>query len=276
MKILAPAKINIGLNVTRRREDGYHDIETVFYEIPLYDEMEINVVPGEYGTCRLRLKGIEIEGLATDNLVVKAYDLLNSQYHLPSVDVELNKVIPTKAGLGGGSSDAAWMIKALNSLFNLNLSDDEMCGYAARLGADCAFFVLGKCCLASGKGDVLQPIDIDLAGHYLVLVKPDVDVSTKEAYRHITPAMPAVNLKDAVSQPVSRWSELLVNDFEPYAIGKHPVIGNIRQALLGAGACYAQMSGSGSAVFGLFDELPKQLPETLSNDDSLKIFTMKL
>lgn len=259
------AKINLGLNVTALRSDGYHDIETVFYPIPLTDALEIKTMAPEFPTpvdCDLKVSGNNIDCPETDNLIVKAYSLLAHDYKLPRVHAHLYKRIPSQAGLGGGSSDGAFMIRLLDERYRLNIGIAEMERYAAMLGSDCAFFITAEPSYATGRGEVLSPADGpkgNLDGYYIVVVKPDVKVSTAEAYRQITPRKPAKSCRDIVRQPMNTWREELVNDFEEPVFKAHPQLKDIKDRLYGLGACYAQMSGSGSALFGLFKEAPRDV-----------------
>lgn len=252
------AKINLGLNVVSKREDGYHNIETVFYPIPLCDALEIKKMsegfPSEY-PCDLKITGNSIECNEQENLVVKAYNLLAKDFSLPRVHIHLCKQIPSQAGLGGGSSDAAFMIRLLDNRFRMNIGNAEMEKYAARLGADCAFFISAEPTFATGIGDEMSPVIISenfLKGFHLVLVKPDVQVSTKEAYARITPKKPSKSCRNVVAQPIETWKDELSNDFEESVFALYPELGDIKQKLYTLGADYAQMSGSGSTVFGIF------------------------
>lgn len=251
-EIFPIAKINIGLYVTRRREDGYHDLETIFYPIPLHDNLSISPLKMSDAPYQLQTAGHKIEGNSEDNLIVKVYKQLAEEFDLPALDIYLYKRIPMGAGLGGGSSDAAAMIKLLNETFDLGLSTEDMERRVARLGADCAFFVQGKPAFATGIGDILTPIELSLSGMHLVLVKPDIFVSTKEAYGGIVPATPEHNLLEAIKAPIAEWRHTVSNDFEKNVFRLHPEIAAIKQTLYDMGAVYASMSGSGSTVFGLF------------------------
>jgi 4-diphosphocytidyl-2-C-methyl-D-erythritol kinase len=254
------AKINLGLNVVERRADGYHNLETVFYPVPIADTLEVQVMDDAFLSptdCDLKVTGICIEGNEEDNLVVRAYRMLKRDYpHLPRVHTHLHKAIPTQAGMGGGSSDCAAMIVLLNKQFGLGLHDEQMEHYAARLGADCAFFIKSKPAYAEGIGEQLFPIHLNLQGWHLLVVRPDIPVSTKEAFALVTPRRPAVNCRSVVEQPVEQWRETLVNDFEQSVFTQYPAIGHIKQELYDMGAAYAAMSGSGSALFALFAEAP--------------------
>ena len=258
------AKINLGLNITEKRPDGYHNLETVFYPIPLQDALEVTRQDGlqDYS---LKLSGTPIEGDAEQNLVIKAYRLLKNDFpEISGIDIHMYKLIPTGAGLGGGSADAAFMIKLLNEKFKLNLSIAQMEEYAARLGADCAFFIQNKPVFATGIGNVFEPIDLSLKGYFLVLVKPDIFVSTKDAYALTRPQTPEVCIKDIIQQPIETWKTCLKNDFEDSVFPKYPEIAAIKDKLYDMGAVYASMSGSGSSVFGLFKEQIEFVDEVFS------------
>ncbi|MCC8146732.1 MAG: 4-(cytidine 5'-diphospho)-2-C-methyl-D-erythritol kinase [Bacteroidales bacterium] len=251
--ILFPnAKINLGLNVVSKRPDGYHNIETVFYPIPLYDALE--AVPAKSGVGNFVQSGTEIEGDPKDNLVMKALNLLKKNYSIPEIDIYLLKKIPFGAGLGGGSADAAFMLKLISGLAQLNLSGDELEKYAAKLGADCAFFIRNVPVFAEGIGNLFTPVPLSLKGYYLMLIKPDIYVSTQEAYTNIMPAMPERSVKEIIQTPVENWKDQLINDFETTVFHKYPEIGKIKEWMYDKGAVYASMSGSGSSVFGLFRE----------------------
>lgn len=249
------AKINIGLYVTAKRSDGYHNLETIFYPVGLSDILEVSVrkdVGG--GECFFKNSGIPVDCLPEENLVIKAYHLLAADYELPAVNVHLHKIIPFGAGLGGGSSDATFMLKALNECCGLNISDKKLQEYAARLGSDCAFFVANKPMFACEKGDQLEEINLSLSAYRMMIVKPDRGVATSEAYRGIVPEKAACDLRTIAGLPVEDWKGRIMNDFEKTVIPGHPEIGEIKQKLYNVGAAYASMTGSGSAVFALFDK----------------------
>lgn len=252
MVVFPHCKINLGLHVVSRREDGYHNIETCFYPVPRYDILEAIPSSG----FSFDQSGLSIPGASADNLCIRAYQLLKNDFLLAPVKIHLHKVIPMGAGLGGGSSDAAYMLKLLNDLFHLNLSATHLSTYAARLGSDCAFFTQPQPMLGSGRGEILENIDVDLKGYWLCLVKPDVHVSTAEAYAGMVPQPPARSLKEILSLPVENWKSLLVNDFEKTIFGKFPLLNEVKQQLNKSGAAYAAMSGSGSTIFALFKENP--------------------
>lgn len=250
------AKINLGLNVVEKRPDGYHNLETVFYPVQIHDALEVFEMAPDFPSdvdCDLKVTNLQIEGDEQRNLVVRAYNLMKQDFpHLPRIHAHLYKGIPTQAGMGGGSSDCGFMLTLLNRQFKLGLTDEQLISYAARLGADCAFFVLNKPCYAEGIGEKMQPIGLDLSGWYLAIVRPAIPVSTKEAFSLITPCHPEQNCRDTVLQPVETWRDNLTNDFEKSVFTLYPEIGRIKQRLYDLGAVYAAMSGSGSSLFGLF------------------------
>lgn len=247
------AKINIGLQVTERRPDGYHNLDTIFYPIPICDALEVIIAEGVDYDCRLHISGISIEGDTDSNLVVRAYRLLAADYTLPPVDIFLHKHIPTGAGLGGGSSDASYMLRLLNEMFKLGITTKQLEGYATQLGADCPFFITGQPVYATGIGNEFHSIDLNLNGWHILVVKPDVFVSTKEAYSMVTPEMPEVTLDKKIVRPINEWKETISNDFEKGIFARHPELADIKAKLYSLGAKYAAMSGSGSALFGLFE-----------------------
>ena len=258
------AKINLGLNIVEKRPDGYHNLETIFYPIALQDALEVTKLDGEEEYA-LTLSGTPIEGDPEQNLVVKAYRLLKNDFpDMPAVDIHMYKHIPTGAGLGGGSSDAAFMIKLLNDKFKLGLSTEKMEEYASRLGADCAFFIQNKPVFASGIGNIFEPVQVSLKGYYIVLVKPDIFVSTKEAYSLVKPQKPAQSLKEIARMPVETWRATMKNDFEDSVFKLYPEIAAIKDKLYDMGAIYASMSGSGSSVFGIFREQVEFVDEVFS------------
>ena len=257
------AKINLGLNVVEKRLDGYHNLQTVFYPVPIMDALEIAPMSEEFPSdvdCDLKVTNIHIEGDEQRNLVVRAYQLLKKDFpSLPRIHTHLWKGIPTQAGMGGGSSDCAYMIRLLNETFDLQLTNEQMQQYAAQLGADCAFFIESVPCYAEGIGEQLEPISLDLSGWYIGVVRPDIPVPTKEAFSRIHPHYPSLNCREVVMQPVETWRDNLINDFEESVFALHPEIGAVKEQLYKMGATYAAMSGSGSALFGLFKEEPDGL-----------------
>ena len=259
------AKINLGLNITSKREDGYHNLETIFYPVPLTDALEVKLMHDDFPSdepCDLKITGNAVDCDEKNNLVVKAYTLLAQDFKLPRVHTHLVKRIPMQAGLGGGSADGAFMIRLLDERFRLNMGIAEMERYASRLGSDCAFFITTEPSFATGRGEVLEPVNIaehNLQGYYIAIVKPAIAVSTREAFKQIICRQPKHCCRDIVRQPVETWKTVLTNDFEEPAFKQHPELADIKQRLYDLGAVYAQMSGSGSAFFGLFRTDPQQL-----------------
>jgi len=250
------AKINLGLNVVEKRADGYHNLETVFYPVRIQDALEVSEMDPGFPSpvdCDLKVTNISVDGDEQQNLVVRAYRLLKGDFPtLPRLHAHLHKAIPTQAGMGGGSSDCAAMITLLNRLCGLGLTGSQMEAYAARLGADCAFFVESRPAYAEGIGERLSPIALSLEGWWIAIVRPAIPVPTREAFSLIVPRRPKKNCRDIVMQPVETWREELENDFERSVFALHPEIGALKERLYGMGAAYAAMSGSGSSVFGLF------------------------
>ena len=273
------AKINLGLNITSKREDGYHNLETIFYPVPLTDALEVKLMHDDFPSdepCDLKITGNAVDCDEKNNLVVKAYTLLAQDFKLPRVHSHLVKRIPMQAGLGGGSADGAFMIRLLDERFRLNMGIAEMERYASRLGSDCAFFITAEPSFATGRGEVLEPVNIaeqNLKGYYIAIVKPAIAVSTREAFKQIICRQPEHCCRDIVRQPVETWKTVLTNDFEEPAFKQHPELADIKQRLYDLGAVYAQMSGSGSAFFGLFRTEPQQLK---SNFPDCYTFTTKL
>lgn len=255
MVLFPNAKINLGLNILSKRADGYHELETVFYPIGLKDGLEF--IENKVDEINFSSSGIPLNIGFEENIVVKAVRLVAADHSLPGLDIHLHKVIPFGAGLGGGSSDAAFLLKGLNDYFELGLSFTQLKAYAIRLGADCSFFLENKPAFASGIGEKLQNIDLSFHGYFMVLVKPPYGVGTKEAYAGITPGSPRFSLHDAIQQPPEKWQDCLVNDFEASVFQLYPQIGEIKNKLIEGGAVYSSMSGSGSSVYGLFNSEPE-------------------
>lgn len=246
-------KINLGLYVTAKRTDGYHDLETVFFPVPLNDILEF--IPSS--TESFHTSGIPVLGNASDNLCLKAYGLMKQQHpELPPLSIHLHKVIPMGAGLGGGSADGAFMLSMLNSYFSLGHSEEELIQMALMLGSDCPFFIINQPAHALGRGEVLTRIRLSLKGLYLSIVNPGIHVSTAEAFRGVTPRPTTTDLKNRLLEPVETWKEWLGNDFETGVFALHPAIRQVKQKLYDAGAAYASMSGSGSTVYGIFRQKP--------------------
>lgn len=245
-----PCKINLGLNILRKRPDGYHDIETCFYPVPFTDVLEI--VPSE--KVSFFTSGAAIPGALKDNLCVKAYELLAKTHSLPPINIHLHKSIPTGAGLGGGSSDAAHTLRLLNKIFELGLTADRLAREAALLGSDCAFFIYDSPMTGKGRGEVLSPLALSLKGRYLILMNPGVHVSTSEAYAGVVPGVPDDSIEEVLKLPLPEWKEKLKNDFEKTVFAKYPGISNLKDSMYEMGALYAAMSGSGSSIFGIFEK----------------------
>lgn len=273
MLLLPNCKINIGLNIVSKRSDGYHNLETVFFPIPLRDNLEFKEIENEDVPYRLVSGGVPIEGKPEDNLIVKVYLDMKVEFNLPALELSLYKNIPMGAGLGGGSSDAAAMMKGLNEAYNLQLSAEDMEKRLAKFGADCPFFVRNKPAYATGIGDELTNCNVSLKDKFIVLVKPDVFVSTKEAYAHVTPKLPAIPLAEAIKLPIETWKEQIVNDFEQSVFPFHPELPAIKQTLYDMGAVYASMSGSGSTMYGIFN---RPTPEANEVFDKCFVYTKKL
>ena len=249
MLTFANAKINIGLHITEKRDDGYHNLETVFYPVRLYDVLEIN--DAERLSCEV--KGIAFDGDEKENLCVKAFRLLQKDFPLTEQQIVLLKNIPVGAGLGGGSADAAFLIKMLNERFGLGISTNQMEDYARQLGADCAFFIRNTPVYAFDKGDQFESLKLDLSSYFIVLVMPPLHVSTAAAYAGVKPVRRDVDLRKCVAADVSTWKDHILNDFEVSVFRQFPVIGHIKNKLYTHGALYAAMSGSGASVFAIFD-----------------------
>jgi len=241
-------KINLGLQVVSKRTDGYHNLETFFYPVFLKDAVEV-IEKEEFG---FSTSGPPIEGESTNNLCTKAYHLLKKDFpHLPGVQMHLHKAIPMGAGLAGGSADGAFTLKLLNKKFELNLSEKQLIDYSLQLGSDCPFFILNKPCFATSRGEIFEPIKLDLSEYKIVIVHPGIHISTAWAFTNIKPTKPVKSIKQVITQPISTWKNELSNDFEKPVFEKYPEIKKIKNSLYDEGAIYASMSGSGSAVYGI-------------------------
>lgn len=265
MIVFPNAKINLGLNITEKRPDGYHNLETVFYPVHIEDALEVVPLKDSDKEFELHVSGTPVAGNPEENLVVKAYRLLKERFNLPPVSIYLHKHIPSGAGMGGGSADGAFMLKLLNDKFSLGLSEDELEIIASQLGADCPFFIRNKPTFASGTGNIFSPINISLKGLYILIIKPEIFVSTRDAFSLITPAFPEKRITDVIQQPVEEWKNSLANDFEKSVFAQHPEIGDAKNKLYETGAIYASMSGSGSSLFGIFNA-PVDKPELIFPD----------
>ena len=258
------AKVNLGLNIVQKRSDGYHNIETIFYPVKgLCDILEVIVSDGELNSIEFTQSGLGIDCDMDSNLCVKAYRLLASRYGMPHVKMHLHKIIPMGAGLGGGSSDAAFTLKMLNSFLPEPLSTDMLLALALELGSDCPFFLLNSPSVGRGRGEILEPISIDLTGYWILIVNPGIHIGTKDAYEESSPKQWDIPIGKMVNFVINEWPQYLVNDFEKTVFSKHPAIASIKEKLYQIGAVYASMSGSGSTVFGIFHEKPS-IPESFS------------
>jgi 4-diphosphocytidyl-2-C-methyl-D-erythritol kinase len=248
------AKINIGLNITEKRSDGFHNIESVFYPVEWCDALEI--IPNQNTDATnavFQSSGLAIPGNESSNLCLKAWNLLQDRINVPPM-IHLHKVIPMGAGLGGGSADGAFMLKMLNEVYELKLSNDELKDFARKLGSDCAFFIENRPVFCYNKGDEFEDFKLDLKGKFVVLVNPDIHISTAEAYSGVSPKKPEIALKTALSQQISEWKKIVKNDFEENLLLKYPTIAAVKATLYQAGAVYASMTGSGSTVYGIFEQ----------------------
>lgn len=254
------AKINLGLKIVGKRSDGYHNLSTVFYPVGVYagspsdggrlaDVIEVNISQKD----KIVLAGMPIDCDTEHNLVYKALNIYRKQVpDLPSVEIYLEKHIPSQAGLGGGSADASFTLLSLNALVGNLLSKEVLMNMASELGADCPFFIYNRPCLASGIGDILTPIEIDLSGKWVAIVKPAVSISTREAFQHVIPCQPEIPLQEIMTLPITEWKDVLINDFESSMFARHPDLCKIKQCLYDKGALYVSMTGSGSAFYGIF------------------------
>jgi 4-diphosphocytidyl-2-C-methyl-D-erythritol kinase len=256
MIVFPKAKINIGLRITGKRSDGYHNIETLFYPVNLSDALEFVVSQEPLQRDLITLTGLSTGGDPENNLVIKTVVRLRKSYTIPFLKIHLHKSIPAGAGLGGGSSDAVCFLKSLNRYFRLNMKKEEMEGIALEIGSDCPFFIESLPSYATGRGEILQPVHPFLSGLYLILANPGVEISTREAYQNCNLEYPAESLPRLIERPIDEWSELITNEFEPYAFSKHPITGKLKDALYKSGALFSLMSGSGSSVFGIFGSKP--------------------
>jgi len=251
-------KINLGLSIVAKRQDGFHELETIFYPVGLYDIVEVVHSNETHNSIEFSSTGLTVPGESSNNLCIKAYELLKQDFpSLPKVKIHLHKQIPMGAGLGGGSSDATAVLKILNTQFHLGLNNDQLINYAAKLGSDCAFFLFDKACHATGRGEILQPFNCDLSKYTIVLIHPGIHVSTAWAFSQLNPHTKEKSIATIVSEPIETWKEQLINDFELPIFSAHPSLASIKEKLYQQGAIYASMSGSGSSLFGIFQ---KDLP----------------
>jgi 4-diphosphocytidyl-2-C-methyl-D-erythritol kinase len=255
MIVFPNCKINLGLHILQKRADGFHDLETVFYPITLQDALEIVQNHSSGNDIQLTSSGLVIDSTPEQNICVTAYRLLKKDFpQLPSIKMHLHKVIPSGAGLGGGSSDGAFTLTLLNKKFNLNLDESRLIEYALQLGSDCPFFILNRACYATGRGEKLEALDLNLSIYKIVLVNPGIHIHTGKAFSSVTPSNRRTSIKQIVQQPATKWKELLKNDFEEVVFAEHPEIKTIKEKLYVQGAVYASMSGSGSSVYAIFEK----------------------
>ncbi len=260
------AKINLGLSVISKRPDGFHDLETIFYPLPLHDVLEI--IPSD--ETRFFPTGLSIPGNTDDNIVLRAYRLLKEKYaRIGCLDIHLHKTIPMGAGMGGGSSDAAGMVQLLNRFFELKLTNSDLIDFALKLGSDCPFFMHNGPCFATGRGEKLAPFTLDLSGYSFLLIHPEIKIDTAWAFSQIKPFPPLLDLKENIRLPISGWRKAVHNDFEKIVFDAHPSLSYIKEKLYTAGALFASMTGSGSTIFGIFEK--SSLPE-ISFEDSYQTF----
>jgi len=265
MVVFPKAKINLGLRITGKRTDGYHNIETIFYPVGFSDALEFVSLPESNDRDILTVTGISL-GIGTEqNIVMKALSDLRAAFSFPRLRLHLHKAIPHGAGLGGGSSDAACLLKALNRFFAITVSDADLKSMALEIGSDCPFFLYGYPAFGSGRGELLEAIDPLLSGYYLILINPGVVINTREAYMNCKPAMPDSSLLLLARENIKEWKHFIFNDFEEYAFKKHPSIGAIKSELYSLGALYSSMSGSGSSVYGIFPARPPVIPARLND-----------
>lgn len=249
MIVFPNGKINLGLSVLNKRDDGYHNIESIVYPAPIFDVLEF--YPSKQLT--LELYGLEIKSEQNDNILFKAWHLLHESFDIPPIHIKLLKGIPIGSGLGGGSADASFLIKSLNSYFKLNLSTSKLLEYAASLGSDCPFFIDNKAAIIKGRGEIVEQVDLNLRGYQIIVVVPDFQVSTKEAYQNLIAVKHNLSLAEVIQKPMRDWQGILTNDFEKIVLEKHPQLKEIKAIMLKEGAIYTSLTGSGSAIFGIFD-----------------------
>ena len=260
MVVFPNCKINLGLNITGKRADGYHNLETVFFPLLIHDALEVIHAADAVTSDAVQFfqSGIKIDAAPENNLCVKAYQLLKADFpQLFPIKMHLQKTIPTGAGLGGGSADGTFTLLLLNKKFNLNLSTGQLINYALKLGSDCPFFIINKPCFAEGRGEVLEEIKSDLATYKFQIINPGIHINSGWAFSQIQPATPLKSIKEIIQQPIETWKEYLVNDFEEPVLQHHPQLRFIKELLYKQGAVYAAMSGSGSTFYGIFKSAQK-------------------
>jgi 4-diphosphocytidyl-2-C-methyl-D-erythritol kinase len=257
MIVFPKAKINIGLRITEKRSDGYHNIETIFYQVGLSDALEFVISDSSVKKDLLTVTGLDTGSAPDDNLLVKTVRKLREKHSFPYLKIHLHKVIPIGAGLGGGSSDASRLLKSVIRYFGLSIDEKSQGEIALELGSDCPFFIVESPSFATGRGEILKPINSVLTGYYLILLNPQVRIDTKEAYQNCHPSKPEISLEQLIDLPISKWKDLVFNDFEGFAFTKHPIIGELKKGLYYSGAIFSLMTGSGSSVYGIFSGKPK-------------------
>ena len=266
MVVFPNCKINLGLHITQKRVDGYHDLETVFYPIGIKDVLEIIPATDSEQEITFSSSGLSIQGEPSKKLCVKAYQLLKKDFQqLPPIQMHLHKLIPMGAGLGGGSADGAFALGTLNNLFHLELSENQLIAYALELGSDCPFFVLNQACIGKGRGEKLTKIQLDLSQYQFLMVNPGIHIATGWAFSNITPRPVVQSLETLIQQPIQTWKDRLINDFELPVFSSYPQMFAIKESLYQAGALYASMSGSGSTLYGIFEK--GQSPQVSFPDD---------
>jgi 4-diphosphocytidyl-2-C-methyl-D-erythritol kinase len=253
MIVFPNCKINLGLNIVNKRIDGYHDLETIFFPIQINDILEI--LPSKTAGTSFTQTGLTVDGELSNNICIKAYQLLRNDFPtLPSIQMHLHKIIPMGAGLGGGSADGSFALQTMNEIFHLEISNEQLIQYALQLGSDCPFFIHNKPCFATSRGEIMEPVELDLKNYKIVLINPGIHISTAWAFSNVTPLKPEISVRNIIEQPIKTWKKELVNDFESPAMLAFPVIANIKQQLYNQGAVYASMTGSGSTLYGIFEK----------------------
>lgn len=253
MIVFPNCKINLGLNIVNKRIDGYHDLETIFFPIQINDILEI--LPSKSADTTFTQSGLTVDVAVNNNICMKAYHLLRNNFPtLPPIQMHLHKIIPMGAGLGGGSADGSFALQTINEIFHLEISNEQLIQYALQLGSDCPFFIHNKPCFATSRGEIMEPVELDLKDYKIVLINPGIHISTAWAFSNITPLKPEISVRNIIEQPIKTWKKELVNDFESPAMLAFPVIANIKQQLYNQGAVYASMTGSGSTLYGIFEK----------------------
>lgn len=260
MILFSPAKINIGLHILARRIDGFHNLQSLMYPVGLSDILEIREAPDSSEALQFSQSGIHFESDFQSNLCVRAWSLLKAETTVPALEIHLHKQIPVGAGLGGGSSNASTVLRGVNQLAPKPVSEEVLMRLAGELGSDCPFFLKDAPQMIEGRGEILRPALPELQGLYLLLLFPEIHISTAEAYAGVQAAIPEYSLDQLISAPIRDWKKSIINDFEPSIFDRHPEIRGLKEALYDAGALYASLSGSGSALYGIFQERPQLSP----------------